>query len=65
MPATKKKSKSKKKPAKRKGTRRTSGVRHAEGYCGECRVRTKGMKVGDVRRRISSDGKKLKVERVA
>ena len=43
----------------------STGTRHATGHCkGECRLRTKGMKVGDVRRRIHG-AKKLKIIRVA
>lgn len=65
MPAVKRKPKSKKRAAKKRKSSAKSG-RYATGYCrGSCRLRTTGMQVGDVRRRISNDGKKLKVIRVA
>lgn len=51
MPATKKKSKSKSKA--RSKARTSTGTRYADAYCkGECRLRTKGMRVGDMRRRV-------------
>lgn len=65
MPAVKRKTKTRKAKARKK-TAATTGTRHATGHCrGDCRIRTKGMKVGDTRRRISKDGKKLKITRVA
>lgn len=70
MAATKSKPKAKKpakakakKPAKKKtgGYFLTgkAGTRYATGKCksGHCRLRTKGMKVGDTRKRMSEDGK--------
>jgi len=64
MPA-KKQSKTKTK-TKKPATAKKAGARHADAYCkGECRLRTKGMKVNDVRRRVTNDGKKLKIIRVA
>lgn len=65
MPAAKKKPKART-TAKRKAAKKPRTVRAANGYCkGDCRIRTKGMRVGDERRRISGDGKKLKIIRVA
>lgn len=61
MPAAKKK---KKKTAKKSGTTKT-GTRYENAMCkGDCRLRTKGMKVGDTRRRIGPNGEKLKLIRV-
>lgn len=67
MPAAKRKPARAKtaKPAKR-AKRAKRKVRNENAVCrGECRIRTKGMKVGDVRRRVTTDGKKLKIRRVA
>ena len=50
MPAVKHKPK---KPAKKPKAKKTPGKRYENAYCqGECRLRTKGMRVGDERRRV-------------
>lgn len=62
MPATKKKPKSKSKARSKAKT--STGARYATGYCkGECRLRTKGMRPGDVRRRVLGK-KRFKVIRM-
>ena len=66
MPATKKKKAPKARKARKTKKTAAMGSRWANARCNAtCRIRTKGMKVGDTRRRISGDGKKLKITRVA
>ncbi len=66
MPAVKRKHKTKARRAKKRKSTAKTGSRYATGRCrGQCRIRTTGMRVGETRRRISGDGKKLKIIRVA
>jgi hypothetical protein len=54
----------KRKAPKRKATK-TTRARSARGKCGKtCRVRTKGMGIGEVRKRTSSAGRTYEIIRV-
>lgn len=64
MPAARRKPKTNSPAKKRKRAPKARG-RHADVLCkGECRVRTTGMRVGERRRRVTPDGKKIVIRRV-